>query len=123
MHFLLHALWVDGHLIWSSPTAIKRWVMTRYEPNGPDDFDGLRCDLDESKNPKPTCEGQYEEPQPESGTKSFVAKLSAVSIAVGLGLAGVHGLATGDFQPLNTVWAITAVPVGAALAVLTKRCG
>ena len=94
--------------------------MTRYQPVGTEDFDDIRCDLDEEKTQESEIE---EEREASDGISNFVAKLTAISIAGGLGLAGIHGLITGDWKPLGTVWAFTAVPVGAALTVVTKQCG
>lgn len=57
-----------------------------------------------------------EVPTLEARTRGFLARFIAVSVAAGLAVTGVYGLATGQFMAVELVWAIAGPLVGAVIA-------
>ena len=83
---------------------------------GPDDFDGLRCDLDQELPRRvPECEiGRAHETRTEDRyVAHLVVKTFLVLIVGALAVAGGFGVATSDWSPIKAVWLVLAAPLGA----------
>ncbi len=84
---------------------------------GPDEFNGLKCDLDQPLPPR--------EPEPETEktantgdreVRRLVIKTFLVMIVGALVISTGIGLAMSDWSALKTVWPIVALPLGALSA-------
>lgn len=57
-----------------------------------------------------------EVPTIEARTRSFLARVVAVSATTALTITGLYGLTTAQFGPVEAVWAIAGPLVGAVMA-------
>ena len=57
-----------------------------------------------------------EVPTIEAKTRGFLARIIAICVAIGVGVTGAYGLATGRYAAIEVVWAIAGPLVGAVVA-------
>ncbi len=84
---------------------------------GPDDFDGLECDLDKSRRAE-EAEADVERTSDKTQNTDvarLVVKTFLFLIVGALAIAGSLGLVTSNWGPLQSVWLIVAAPLGALL--------
>jgi hypothetical protein len=63
----------------------------------------------------------YQPQQGKSKTRDFIAKLTAVSVVVGLSISTILGFVDGNFQKLQAVWDIAGVYVGYIFATYMTK--
>lgn len=85
---------------------------------GPDDFDGLQCDLDHEDQPEPPEKLSFprrpEIPDPrDDNVRPLVVKTFLVLIVCALAMATGISLASTNWTPLHSVWVVVAAPLGA----------
>lgn len=99
--------------------SLQRGCLMKYKVTaGTNDFSGLRCSLDFSKDLQPDSERCLtEENITEGRIRFFVAKAVVMAVLVAVAVGASYGFATGDWSVLSIGWTVAAGPaVGAVVA-------